>query len=57
LVVENVHDFVDVLFSEAVFVAVFDEAFAGVNHKNGVSASRILFIDNNYAGGDACTVE
>ena len=42
--VENVHNFVQILVAQAVFVAVFDEAAAGVNHENTFAVVGIFFV-------------
>ena len=54
---EDVHDLVDILFPQAVFVAVFDIALAGIDDKDGFAAGSILFINHYDAGGDAGAVE
>jgi len=42
--------FVDVLLTEAVFVAVFDEAFGGVDQRS-LAGSGAFLVEHDYAAG------
>ena len=67
---KGVDDFVDVLFTQAVFVAVFDEIFGRVNHKHVAAADHfgffivgklgglgVFFVNHNNAGRNARAVK
>ena len=57
LLVEGVYNAVDVLLAEAVFVAVLDEVFGGVDHEDALAGLGVLFVEDNDASGDACAVK
>jgi hypothetical protein len=57
LFVEYVDDFVDVHFPQAVFVAVFHEALAGVDHENALAVLRVFLVDDDDARRDAGAVK
>ena len=50
-----------VLLAQAVFVAVLDEALAGVDHEHAMVAARsgrrVLFVQHQDAGGDASAIK
>jgi hypothetical protein len=54
---EGVDDFVDVLCTQAVLVAVLDEALAGVHHEDAFAARSAFLVQHDDAGGDAGAVE
>jgi hypothetical protein len=54
---EDVDDFVDVHGAEAVFVAVFEVAGAGVDREDAFAGVGVLLVDDDDAGGDAGAVE
>ena len=47
----------DVLGAQAVLVAVFDVALAGVNHEDAFAPRRTRLVQHDDAGGDAGAVE
>ena len=54
---EGVHDPVDVLFAQAVFVAVLDEALGGVDHEDALAGGGVFLVEHQDAGGDAGAVK
>jgi len=57
LLVEGVDNAVDVLFAQAVLVAVFDEALGGVDHEDALAGWRVFLVQHQDARGDAGAVE
>src|SRR5205823_5915488 len=57
LLVEHIDNLVDVLVAQAVLVAIFNKALAGVDHEDTAAAGSVFLIDDNNAGRDAGTVE
>ncbi|MNP60784.1 hypothetical protein D3C76_1558970 [compost metagenome] len=57
LLSKGVDDFVNVLLPQAVFIAIFNEAFTGIQHKDAFAAVGVLFIQHDDAGWDACAVK
>ena len=55
--VEDIHDLVNILFAEAILVAILLESFAGIYHKNAFPVISILFVDNYNTRRDASSVE
>ena len=55
--IEDIHDLVDVPGAQAVLVAVFHVARAGVNHENAFPAVGVFLINDNDASGDAGAVK
>ena len=55
--VEDIHDFVNILGAEAVFIPVLEEALAGVNHEDAGASVGVFLVDDQNAGGDAGAVE
>ncbi|CAM7160447.1 Uncharacterised protein [Klebsiella pneumoniae] len=55
--VEHVHNAVNISATQAVLVAIFDKAPAGVDHKNAFAAVGVLFINHNDARRDAGAVK
>jgi hypothetical protein len=53
LLYEGINDLVDVLFTEAIFVAIFDEAFGGVDQKDALAGGGTFLVEHDYAGGNA----
>ena len=47
----------DVLCAEAVLVAVFDEAFRGIDHEDSLPRLCIILVEDDDARGDARAVE
>ncbi|MNG06419.1 hypothetical protein D3C84_896570 [compost metagenome] len=54
---KGVDDFVNVLLAQAVFVAIFDKAFAGIEHKDAFATVRLLFIQHDDAGRDTGAIK
>ena len=57
LLVEDIHDLVEILSPQSVLVAVLEEVLAGVNHEDAGASVSILLVNNQNAGGDAGAVE
>ena len=57
LLSESIDDAVDVLFAQAVLVAVLDVAAGGVDHEHALARGGVLFVEHQDAGGDAGAVE
>jgi hypothetical protein len=57
LLVEHVHDLVDVLGPQTVLVAVFHALLAGVDHEDARPHVGVFFVDHHDAGRDAGAVE
>ena len=57
LLVEDIHNFVNILGAQAVLVAVLEEVLAGVNHEDAGASVGILLVNDQNAGGDAGAVE
>ena len=57
LLVEDIHDLVDVLGAQAVLGAILHEAAAGVDHEDALARLGVLLVDHDDAGGDAGAVE
>ena len=55
--VEDVHDLVDVHRAQAVLVAVFHIARAGVDHENASAGVGVFLVDDDDAGRDAGAVK
>ena len=53
----GIDDLVDVLVAQAVFRAVFDEAFGGIDHENAFARGGVLFIQHQDAGGNAGAIK
>ena len=47
----------NILLPQAVFVAVFHEAFAGIDHEDAAARVAVFLINHDDAGGDASAVE
>ena len=54
---EGVHDLVDVLGTQPVFVAILHEPLAGVDHEDPLAPGGPFLVEHDDAGGDAGTVE
>ena len=54
---EGVHDPVDVLLAQAVFVAVLDEALGGVDHEDALAGGGIFLVEHQDAGGNTGAVK
>src|SRR5579872_816506 len=57
LPVEDVHNSVDVLRTQTIFVSVLQEAFARVDHENAGARMRVLLINYHNARRDTGAVE
>ena len=57
LLVENIDDLVDVLMAQAVLVAIFHKALAGVDHEDTAAARGVFLIEDDNTGWDAGAVE
>ncbi len=55
--VKRIHNFVNVLFAQFVFVAVFDEAFAGVDHHHAFASVGVLLVEHQHAGRNARAIK
>jgi len=55
--VEDIDDPVDVYVAQAVLVAVFDVAAAGVDHEDALADVGVFLIDDDDTGGDAGAVK
>ena len=47
----------DVLRAESVFVAIFEETFAGIYHKDAGAMVSVLFVNNDNTSGDPSPVK
>ena len=54
---EDVDDLVEIALTEAVLVAVLDEALGGVDHEDAFAGGGVLLVEDEDAGGDAGAVE
>ena len=54
---EDIDDLVQVALAEAVFVAVFDEALAGIDHEDAAAGRGVFLVEDEDAGGDAGAVK
>ena len=54
---EHIDNLVQVTLPETILVAVFDEAFAGINHEDPFAGGRIFLIDHEDAGRNAGAVK
>lgn len=54
---EGVHDFVNVLLTEAVLRPVLLEALGGINHEDTFAGGGIFFVEHDDAGRDAGAVK
>ena len=57
LCIEYGHNFVDVLCAKAVFVAVFEETFTCVYHKDAGAVVSVLLVNHDDTGWDTGAVE
>ena len=55
--IEGVDDAMNVLLTQPVFVAVFDKALGGVDHKDALSGGRVFFVQHQNTSRDAGAVE
>ena len=55
--VEHIHDLVDVAIAQAVFWAVLEIAFAGIEHEDAFAGVGVFLVDDDDAGGDAGAVK
>ena len=55
--VKRIDNFVDVLLAQFVFVAVFDEAFAGVDHHHTLAGVGVLLVQHQHAGRNARAIK
>ena len=46
---ENIHDFADVLFAQAIFIAVFHEPLGHISYKDTAAARGFFFVIGNQA--------
>ena len=54
---EDVDDLVEVPLAKAVLVAVFDEAFAGVDHHHTLAGVGVLLVQHQHAGRNARAIK
>ena len=54
---KGLYDFLNILFTESVLVAILLESAACVNQEDAIPGFRILFVDDNNAGGDTRSVK
>lgn len=54
---EHVHDLMDVLAAQTVFVAVFHKAFTGVDHEDAGAGLGMLLVDHDDTSGNAGAVK
>ena len=47
----------NILAAQAVFIAVFGKAFAGIDHKDAAASVRVLFINHDNTGRNAGAIK
>ena len=57
LAIEHIHDLVDVLFAQAVLVAVLQKALAGIDDEDALAARGVFLVDDHDAGRDTRAVK
>lgn len=57
LLVEHIHDLVNVLRAEPVLVTVLDEACAAINHEDASTRVGVLLVNNDDAGGNSRAIK
>src|SRR6516164_2793615 len=57
LIVEGIHDLMDVLLPKTILIAVLQEALACINHENAFACGSILLVQHHNARRNASSIK